>query len=178
MLIVLILLIGGINWGLIGAFEFNAVSYLNRKTFNSSKFLRTVYIIVGLSALMLLFKRDFYLPFLGKTVMPLSLFSPTRMSDYNYVHQLKVPNHQKYKYVLYWAAMADEGLVGENPQEAYADYNNMGIELIKDENVNLYVKVPEKYKVPFRGILPRHIHYRLVGHNGLLSRIHTIKVDN
>ena len=44
----LLLIIGGLNWGLVGLFDFNLVSYI----FGDNSFLtRTIYILVGLGAL-------------------------------------------------------------------------------------------------------------------------------
>ncbi len=44
----LMLIIGGLNWGLVGLFDFNLVSYI----FGDNSFLtRTIYILVGLGSL-------------------------------------------------------------------------------------------------------------------------------
>ena len=44
----LLLIIGGLNWGLVGLFDFNLVSYI----FGDNSFLtRTIYILVGLGSL-------------------------------------------------------------------------------------------------------------------------------
>lgn len=170
--LILLVLIGGINWGLIGGLEFNLVSFINEKTFKSVYFLRTVYLLVGFSAILLMLNRDTYLPFLGKTVMPTSLFTPIRMADYNHVQTIKVPD-SKYTHVVYWAASPEQGEIGPDPRTAYNDFSNMGVEEIRDKVVNLYIKLPEQYKVPLKGILPRHIHYRFVELNGMISRVHT-----
>ncbi len=42
-----LLVIGGLNWGLIGIFEFNLVSWI----FQVETLIRAVYVIVGLAAL-------------------------------------------------------------------------------------------------------------------------------
>ena len=44
----LLLMVGGLNWGLIGLFNFNLVSFLFGETSTLS---RVVYVVVGLSAL-------------------------------------------------------------------------------------------------------------------------------
>lgn len=46
-LTLLLIVIGGLNWGLIGLFGFNLVSYL----FGGSLLAQIIYILVGLSAL-------------------------------------------------------------------------------------------------------------------------------
>ncbi|MBT4257794.1 DUF378 domain-containing protein [archaeon] len=47
----ILVLIGGINWGLIGAFNFDLVALI----FNVSWLIRTVQILVGISAIYLAF---------------------------------------------------------------------------------------------------------------------------
>jgi uncharacterized membrane protein YuzA (DUF378 family) len=49
----ILLLIGGINWGLIGAFDFNIITWLFGMI---PALMKLVYILVGLSALWLLFQ--------------------------------------------------------------------------------------------------------------------------
>lgn len=44
-----LVLVGAINWGLIGAFDFNLVSYLFG---DMTKISRIIYILVGLSAIL------------------------------------------------------------------------------------------------------------------------------
>ncbi|NCS99898.1 DUF378 domain-containing protein [Candidatus Parcubacteria bacterium] len=50
----LLVIIGGLNWGLIGFFQFNLVSEIFGAM---STVARIVYALVGLSALLLLFKK-------------------------------------------------------------------------------------------------------------------------
>ena len=64
----LLLVIGGLVWGIIGVSKFNLVNWIAKKTITSIEPL--IYILVGISALYYLFSRDFYLPFLGETVFP------------------------------------------------------------------------------------------------------------
>lgn len=47
----ILVIIGGLNWGLIGLFNFNLVTWL----FGTSVFTPIVYILVGLAALVLIF---------------------------------------------------------------------------------------------------------------------------
>ncbi len=51
----ILVIIGGINWGLVGAFEWNLVNLI----FGSIEWLeRIVYILVGLSAILMIFNRN------------------------------------------------------------------------------------------------------------------------
>lgn len=49
----ILVIIGGLNWGLVGAFNFDLVATLFGE---ASAISRTVYVLVGLSALYMLFK--------------------------------------------------------------------------------------------------------------------------
>ncbi len=58
---VVLVIIGALNWGLIGAFKYNAVTKVtdaivtNQDTQNTVE--RTVYVLVGLAALVLIYKK-------------------------------------------------------------------------------------------------------------------------
>jgi uncharacterized protein len=64
---IVLLIIGALNWFSVGAFQINPVE----KIFGfRSSVSRGLYVLVGISALLIMFNRDTYLPFLGETVMP------------------------------------------------------------------------------------------------------------
>ena len=46
-----LLVIGGLNWGLVGLFDFNLVSAI----FGTGAFSRVIYVLVGLSALYMIY---------------------------------------------------------------------------------------------------------------------------
>ena len=47
----LLVIIGAINWGLVGAFEFNLVSYLFTDLISAEIVERIIYVLVGISGL-------------------------------------------------------------------------------------------------------------------------------
>ncbi len=55
----IIILIGAINWGMIGFFGINLVKQFNDLTLNSNSFENIIYIIVGLAGIFMLFNRTF-----------------------------------------------------------------------------------------------------------------------
>lgn len=61
----MIVLVGALNWGLIGAFRVNLVDRVFGKGAVAAKVL---YVVVGLCALAIAFNRDTYLPFLGECI--------------------------------------------------------------------------------------------------------------
>ncbi len=53
---IILVLLGAINWGLIGLFNKNVIAALNTATFNSTWLLKTIYILVGVAAIYIIFK--------------------------------------------------------------------------------------------------------------------------
>jgi uncharacterized membrane protein YuzA (DUF378 family) len=48
----IVLIVGGLNWGLVGLFEFDLVAEIFGETFGTTNWLtRTIYVIVGASAI-------------------------------------------------------------------------------------------------------------------------------
>ena len=173
MIMMKIVLIGAINWGLIGLLDFNLVEFINQKLFAENKTLsKIIYLIVGLSALGL-FKRDLFLPFLGKTVYPCPSLKE------------KIPNHADSKIivnvkpnsnVVYWAADKNNNKI-DNPWDAYEKYANAGVvKSDSDGKAVLKFKFPAQYSVPRKGLLPPHVHYRVCEGNGMMSRIETVNL--
>jgi uncharacterized membrane protein YuzA (DUF378 family) len=168
-----LLLIGAVNWGAIGAFNFNLVAYLNDHTFNSEVAERFFYIILGIVAIYFLFRQSYYLPFLGETVLPPSAFTLYKQPDAN--RSLTIAVDKNASKVIYWAARP-EGVHGAvlDPKSAYGDFSNYGIVAVKDGQVTLEYKYPQAYQVNSVLSLPHHVHYRLIYDTGFLSSIKTI----
>lgn len=126
----------------------------------------------GVAAIVLLLQKDFWLPFLGETVLPLELI-PTKdiKQEGGLTVQVDAPRHSK---VIYWAAQSIGNLdvsTAISPKQAYGDYSNSGVVLADDNNkATLHVHTPRGYTVdkPLRGkmTLPRHIHYRIADPTG------------
>ncbi len=53
----ILVLIGAINWGLIGLADFNVVNYVNGMTVNNEMVERSVYVLVGLAAVFVLYQK-------------------------------------------------------------------------------------------------------------------------
>ena len=63
-----LLIIGAINWLFIGFFDLNLLTGI----FGLNLFSRALFVLVGLAGIYFMFQRDFYLPFLGESVLPCS----------------------------------------------------------------------------------------------------------
>ena len=50
-----LVIVGGLNWALVGLFNFDLVSYIFWQTLNIEMLARAVYVLVGVSALYLIY---------------------------------------------------------------------------------------------------------------------------
>ncbi len=177
---VILLIIGGLNWGLIGTFNLNIVQLINKNTFNSPLFENIVYITVGLSAIYLSTKRNFYLPFLGETVLPPSLLKDIENKNANIVMSVDAPNADM---VIYWAAesLQEHDTNGSKfAYDAYDKYTNSGVSKVISGKALLKIECPQTYWVKKWGIkktLPKHLHYRLVYPTGWVSEVKTVELQ-
>lgn len=171
---IVLMIAGALNWLFIGLFGFNLVESI----FGKGLIARVIYLLVGFSAVAVMFDRDTYLPFLGETVLPCSLL-PDRVPPgaTKEVHITARPGSK----ILYWAAEpAMENLKQINDWKiAYAKFDNAGVTRADDNgNAILKVRPPQAYVVPFKGRLEPHVHFRICGDNGMMSRIKTVFISD
>jgi len=116
--------------------------------------------------------RDMFLPFLGKTALPLGLLKSHEPSNSNISITIQIKPNTK---ILYWASEPNSKIV-DDPMTAYQEFMNYGVKTSnKDGNVVLKVREPSQYRVGFfKKVIKKHIHYRFVREDGLLSRIETV----
>lgn len=168
-----LLIIGGLNWLLVGIFDFNLVYALFGKSFFAS----LIYILVGVSAIAIMCDRDTYLPFLGPMVAPCSVLE--NREPPGATREIKVMVEPNVK-VIYWAAEpASEKLKEINSwKKAYLDYQNAGVATSNGEGVAVFkIRDPQSYKVPFKGEIAKHVHYRVCGEAGWMGKINTTMLD-
>mgnify|MGYP001212936853 CR=1 FL=1 len=169
----LVVIIGSVNWGLT-VFDFNLVEYLSKfinNTLNSNYPIdKVIYILIALAGLKLI-KRDIFLPFLGKTVIPTTVVP---IKENKYKKDKVTINIQPNSKVMYWAAkkMKTEK---EKVWDAYDDYSNSGV--TQSDNNGKAVLLLEKgsgYIVPGGRYIKPHVHYRYEKRPGMFSRIETV----
>ncbi len=168
-----LLIIGAVNWGLVGAMRVNVVERLLGKGPAS----RGIYILVGLAAIALAFNRDTYLPFLGESVFPCSVLTDQVPAGATRAVQVQVTPGAK---VIYWASepVDSDGNV-PNFEGAYRQYLNAGVTTADDTGLAvLKVREPQPYTVPIRGQLDSHVHFRVCGPNGFIGRIKTVFISD
>jgi uncharacterized membrane protein YuzA (DUF378 family) len=169
----LFLAIGAINWLAFGLFK--------TSLFGNSTIARVLYVAVGLAGLFVIFRRDFYLPFLGQAAMPCPAFEDRIPPGASRTIKLSMPAGTR---VLYWAAepAMDELRTVRDWKAAYAKFENVGAATAgADGIVYLKVRDPQGYNVPaVGGLLQKyiapHVHYRICGSDGMMSRVETVSI--
>jgi uncharacterized membrane protein YuzA (DUF378 family) len=173
-LAMVLIVVGAVNWLLIGIFDFNLVTGI----FGDSIITKIIYICVGLSAVAVMFDRDTYLPFLGPMVAPCSVLENRVPPGATRDVTITVKPNSK---VLYWASEpASAKLEKINSwKEAYLQYDNAGVATSNGDGIAvLKVREPQAYTVPIKGRLSPHVHYRVCGEAGWMGKIHTVFVES
>ena len=152
-------------WGIIGITKVNLIEKLLGK---SSILSRVVYILMGLSALLLAFDRDTYLPFLGDSVFPQGILQDQTPSGATRSVNVRVKPNVK---VVFWASEPGDNISLKNYKGAYNSYRNSGV-TTSDNNGDavLIVREPQPYTVPTGNLKP-HIHYRVCDKNGFIGPV-------
>lgn len=166
-----LVVVGALNWGLVGLFKFNLVSWVARHTDKSIE--PIIYVLIGVSALLHILSRDYYLTFLGPAAFPCGSLLERIPENADKQVEVRVT---PFSNVIYWAA--EPGIPKDaTPWVAYNKYANAGI-VKADAEGRAVIKFrhPSSYKVPMRGNLPEHVHYRVCRMNGLMSRVETIRL--
>jgi hypothetical protein len=159
-----------------------SLSRTNYYSYNWVKLIGIILDILIIVCVIYLYVTNKYLslPFLGETVVPVSAIADEKFpvnADSEYI--LKLKNVKDGVKVIYWGAQKDDNKVHDDPFEAYDNYENVGIAIVKNNKALLKYIKPVKYKVGFmKQKLPRHLHYRLCcRQNIMLSEVHTINLD-
>uniref|UniRef100_A0A6C0EC42 DUF378 domain-containing protein n=1 Tax=viral metagenome TaxID=1070528 RepID=A0A6C0EC42_9ZZZZ len=172
MLAMFLVVVGALNWGSVGALKVDLV----QKLLGNGDLAKLVYLLVGIAAIYLLSDvRNLYLPFLGETVMPVKVFAESTPAGANVTTEVDAENAVK---VVYWASMPKSSDKLTGPQEAYGDFSNSGVVAVVNGKAKLSILCPQEYKVGVTDKkLNKHVHYRLVNANGMLSEVKTKTVE-
>lgn len=169
-----LLIVGGLNWFFVGAFGYDFVKIV----FGNGVIGRFIYVLVGISAIAVMFDRDTYLPFLGPTVAPCAGLEHRVPPGATREVRVSITPNTK---VLYWASEPSTKALEKLPtwREAYDKYENVGV-ATSDANgvVIMKVREPQPYSVPWKGRLEPHVHYRVCRSDGFMERIKTVYVKD
>jgi uncharacterized membrane protein YuzA (DUF378 family) len=164
----LLLIIGGLNYFFIASINVNIFQYITNKFI-----LQLVFLLIGISALWFAFNRDYYLPFLGPSVIPIG-----SNKTFEKTTQIQLTNLPPNTTVMVWGAQESDEIIN-NPYDAYGDYSNTVIAKTDfTGKVTVLLPCPAEYyvnKFGFNKKLKRHVHYRYEypKYRGLFSRIFT-----
>jgi len=164
----LFLALAALSYSLTHLLKVDPMSYVT----TNKNILLVLNIFIIYSVALHLFNRDYYLPFLGPTIIPIK-----ERETIGKLIDVKLQGLKPNTKVLYWASNESDKTF-DNPLEAYKGYGNSGI-VNTDNNgeVTLKVNCPSDYYVSKFGInkkLSRHIHYRVESHiPGLFSSVKT-----
>jgi hypothetical protein len=164
---------------------FTASIYIIEKTtkINIFKFISNntilfiIYLILGIAIIYNISNRDFYLPFLGPTVIPVKQID---IKDDKMI-TVNLQNLPKNKRIIYWGANPGD-VVFQHPLIAYNGYGNSGITQTNENGkASIQIHCPSRYYVSrkmSRRKLEKHIHYRVeTDYEGLFGSVKTHYVD-
>jgi len=173
MLVIILVLLGALNWLSIGLLGIDAV-----RLGLPPRYARWVYMVVGIAALSLVFRRDMYLPFLGETVVPGGAL--TQKTPQNANEQVSIRTLPNAK-IVYWASEPNPNQGKELPNwtEAYDEFENSGVAVADatGQAVLRFRGPPQAYKVPLMGRLAPHVHFRICDDRGMMGRVQTKRLD-
>jgi hypothetical protein len=169
-----LLIAGGLNWLSVAIFDCNLVA----SVFGDGVISKVIYILVGLSALGVMLDRDTYLPFLGPMVAPCTVLENREPPGATKEIKVIVPANSK---VIYWAAEPGAENMKElkSWKDAYVKYENAGVATANADGIAvLKVRPPQSYKVPFKGKIESHVHYRVCGDAGWMGSIQSAFINH
>ena len=117
---------------------------------------KLIYLITGISIILLAIKKQTWLPFLGDTVIPFTLM-PETINVGDTTIKIKVKPNTK---VAYWSSLPS---TDKKPpvDKAYGDYTNAGVSKSNNDGlVTLTFNKGTGYIVPDGRFIKPHIHYR------------------
>ena len=178
MVLIALVLVGALNWGF-HTFGYNLVEILNR--FLSGVFKRRlpldriIYVVVAISALILAFQRNTWLPFLGESVLPGAVLALKTNSGDTTVDVHVKPGTK----VAYWAAKPESKPDAEGAvppvKAAYDDFENSGVVVANEQGVaKLVFNKGTSYVVPSGRKLESHVHYREFGEDGMMGPVNSV----
>ena len=147
---------------------------------NCNTLTRTISIIILIAVIFLGLKKETFLPFLGPAFIPNTLFMDEFYPDgANLSYNIDMSNYKDGVKVIYWASNSTGSLI-ENPQEAYKNFNNAGVTLVKDGKATIRIYCPDKYNVQkfMKKTLDKHFHYRVACNiSGFVGPVQTSYVN-
>ncbi len=160
----ILLILLPLHFLVLGFTKINAFDYIRNENIR-----RTLYVILGVVGVYIMFRRDFFLPFLGETVMPTAINESKQNPEK--ITLTKLPPNVT---VVAWATKENtDNTPFKDPWAAYGDYSNYDTVQSNDKGEAIVELIlPSEYHVPGK-TLKKHVHYRFEISKGMFSRVHT-----
>jgi hypothetical protein len=163
---------------ILGAFAYSYSKIFDKDLFSFNQtFANIITVLILGSVIYHVLQRDYYLPFLGPTVIPVP--SQTDGLVTGQLVEVSLSDMPANTRVLFWAAKSNLDGPWSNPIDAYRGYNNSGLAKTDDQgNVTIKINCPSDYKISKFGFdknLEKHVHYRyeLPKYPGMFSSVKT-----
>jgi hypothetical protein len=168
---------GAINYGTI-AFGFNIIDIVSNKVdnlINNKIYLdKIIYVAIAISAIILMFNRTTWLPFLGTCVFPTKGLIPIKINnDGDKQIEVRVKPNTR---IAYWSSILNKSIDIPDVVTAYDDFSNSGVVMSDNNGVAiLSVKLGTDYIVPSNKLIKRHVHYRELDlEYGMMGEVQTV----
>lgn len=114
---------------------------------NYNIFLRIFVIFIIASAVVLIMKKDTFLPFLGLAHLPNTLIAEEKIPNgANISYSIDMNDYEDGTKIIYWVINKTDKII-EDPYEAYKNYNNVGVSKVKNGKAEVRIFCPDRYKV-------------------------------
>jgi hypothetical protein len=168
---------GAINYGLT-TFGFNIIDIVSNKVnnlINKQIYLdKIIYIIIAISAIILMFNRTTWLPFLGPCAFPTKGLIPNKINNDGdkKIEVIVKPNTR----IAYWSSIQKNSNQVPDVISAYDDFSNSGVVMSDNNGVAiLSVKLGTDYIVPSNKLIKKHVHYRELDlEYGMMGEVQTV----
>lgn len=109
--------------------------------------IRIFVIFIIAAAVIMIMKKETFLPFLGLAHLPNTLIAEEKLpKGANLSYSIDMKEYEDGTIIIYWAANKTDKII-EDPYEAYKNYNNVGVSKVKDGKAEVRIFCPDKYKV-------------------------------
>lgn len=153
---IILVLLGAITWGAIGAFNYNIIHSLLMGNTMAKKI---VYTLIGISGLYIAMCKNTYWPYLGESTFPAHLLAHCEEASQG--KKMQITTSYPNTAIVYWVKNEKDGSLYNS---GTAQTNNMAI-------ATIILAEPDKKKVPGYWMIPKEIYYRAVTGPGSLSQV-------
>tara|TARA_B110000908_G_scaffold172389_1_gene239511 strand:- start:3038 stop:3604 length:567 start_codon:yes stop_codon:yes gene_type:complete len=155
----ILVIVGSINCGSMALGKDLVQIIANKlRTIKDLPYEKIIYLAIATAGIILATNKDFWMPFLGDSVLPHQIIPLKNNKKYDTILKVPVPKGAK---VAYWAALPND----KTPPvtNAYGQFNNSGVVMADNNGIaELKVLKGSGYIVPSGRYIAPHVHYRVL----------------